>query len=720
MSRFLFLFCLFSTIAGAEPFTYQGQLSDGGSLANGDYDFIFRLYDGSDPNTATLKGSAVTVDDLPVSNGVFTATIDPGMLFDGIPLWLEVSVRPGNSTGSYMPLLPLQSITAAPEAQVSLSVVQNAIGSLEISNGSITNADLADSSVTTAKLANGSVGNSQLSADAVDSGKIADGTVANVDLAGNINPTKISGTAWTSSNDGSGSGLDADRLDGQDSSTFWQTGGNGPAAGAFLGTNNSEPLEFRVNGKRVGVITDAVDSGNHAPNVLLGAENNGINANAAGATVSGGGGNIASGKYATVSGGSSNSASWNYSTVGGGDSNTASAYRATVGGGFSNRASGYRATVGGGSSNIASGYSATVPGGSTNSAGGSYSLAAGYRAKVRDSHSSSIYYSGDSNGDEGTFVWADSTSTDFISTGPNQFLVRANGGMGVGTNSPQAQFHVKDAINDSASLGNHVAIIENNATSTSVGPDVLALKTSATGSAVDDSVNFITFFDGNDNAVGRIEGNGSNAGGVAYFTSGADFAEYLPTEESDLQPGEVVGLHRGHLSRDTQHAERVLVISGTAAFVGAAPPEDKTGDYALVAFMGQVPVKLHGQARPGDWLVASGKNDGHAVARSLQQLQAADMARFIGRALEASRDGQVKALVGLPPQALLAAQQQRLSQLEAENRQQQQQLTAMEAHYNQQLAQLQQALQALQANQRQLLTHLRQAETDDQQQEPAQ
>jgi hypothetical protein len=39
-------------------------------------------------------------------------------------------------------------------------------------------------------------------------------------------------------------------------------------------------------------------------------------------------------------------------------------------------------------------------------------------------------------------VWADSTGDEFWSTGPHQFLIRAAGGVGIGTNSPQAQLHV--------------------------------------------------------------------------------------------------------------------------------------------------------------------------------------------------------------------------------------------------------------------------------------
>jgi len=506
-----------------------------------------------------------------------------------------------------------------------------------------------------------------------------------------------------------GSGIQAIAADGSVtcSPDFWRTDGNSPAAGAWLGTSNTEPLEFRVNGKRVGKITHAeYTSGSttyHAPNVLLGAKDNDIASGASGATIGGGGGepdstwcgdgsqpcvNTVSGNYGTVSGGWGNYASGYDATVGGGSGNTASGYQATVGGGYNNTASGWYATVGGGSNNTASGEFATVPGGFRNVAAGSYSLAAGRRAKANH---------------EGTFVWADATNVDFTSTGTRQFLIRARGGMGVGTNSPQTQFHVKDAINSTADQpGNHVAIIENNSSSTSYGPDVLALKTSATGN-VDGSVNFITFFAGDDAALGAIEGNGG--GGITYKTSGADFAEYLPTEETGLQPGEVVGLRQGRLSRDTAGAEQLLVISGNAAFVGGTPAEDDSRDYALAAFMGQVPVKVHGKARPGDWLVASGKNDGYALARPLDQLQPEDTTRLVGRALEASQNGRVKALVGLPPQALLAAQQQQILQ-------QQQRLSALESQYNRQLAQLQQTLQTLQANQQQLLGRLRLARYD--------
>jgi len=54
-------------------------------------------------------------------------------------------------------------------------------------------------------------------ADAIDSSMIIDGTLTNVDIAAaaGIDPSKISGIAWTAANDGPGSGLDADKVDGK-------------------------------------------------------------------------------------------------------------------------------------------------------------------------------------------------------------------------------------------------------------------------------------------------------------------------------------------------------------------------------------------------------------------------------------------------------------------------------------------------------------------------
>jgi hypothetical protein len=59
-------------------------------------------------------------------------------------------------------------------------------------------------------------------ANSVTSGMITDGEIADADVSGGaaIDPSKIAGTAWTSANDGDGSGLDADMLDGENADDF--------------------------------------------------------------------------------------------------------------------------------------------------------------------------------------------------------------------------------------------------------------------------------------------------------------------------------------------------------------------------------------------------------------------------------------------------------------------------------------------------------------------
>jgi hypothetical protein len=93
--------------------------------------------------------------------------------------------------------------------------------------------------------------------------------------------------------------------------------------------------------------------------------------------------------------------------------------------------------------NTAAGSASTVGGGESNCAGGSFSWAGGVRAKVRPGNDpagagpacSGLTYPGGA-GDQGTFVWADSQADDFVSTGSNQFLVRAAGGAAINHNDP--------------------------------------------------------------------------------------------------------------------------------------------------------------------------------------------------------------------------------------------------------------------------------------------
>lgn len=96
-----------------DTITYQGQLTDNGNPASGDYEFSFALFD--DLAAGIQVGSTVT-QVLTVADGLFTATPSFGAVFDGTALYLEIGVRPDGSADPFTTLTPRQALTAAPYA----------------------------------------------------------------------------------------------------------------------------------------------------------------------------------------------------------------------------------------------------------------------------------------------------------------------------------------------------------------------------------------------------------------------------------------------------------------------------------------------------------------------------------------------------------------------------------------------------------------------------
>src|SRR5208282_2453921 len=85
-----------SARAQGTAFSYQGQLVSGGTPANGDYDFLFALY--NDSLLGSQVGNTVTNTDVGVTNGLFLATMDFGRSpWTGQALWLQILVRPTGS-----------------------------------------------------------------------------------------------------------------------------------------------------------------------------------------------------------------------------------------------------------------------------------------------------------------------------------------------------------------------------------------------------------------------------------------------------------------------------------------------------------------------------------------------------------------------------------------------------------------------------------------------
>jgi microcystin-dependent protein len=104
------------------------------------------------------------------------------------------------------------------------------------------------------------------------------------------------------------------------------------------------------------------------------------------------------------------------SVISGGQNNTASGELSVIAGGSGSIASGKGSAVGGGENNTASGLFATVPGGRNNLASGENSFAVGRRARAVHA---------------GSVVFGDNTDVDKNSSGDNQFLIQATGGVGI-------------------------------------------------------------------------------------------------------------------------------------------------------------------------------------------------------------------------------------------------------------------------------------------------
>jgi len=224
-----------------------------------------------------------------------------------------------------------------------------------------------------------------------------------------------------------------------------------------------------------------------------------------------------------------------------------------------------------------------------------------------------------------------------------------NYGVRGGTNSPDGyggyflgRLYANASINSTATPDNHVALIRNSSTGSS--PDVLALKVGTTADP-GDAINFVTFFKGDDTGVGAIEGNGS--GGVTFKTGSADYAEFLPRLDpaEALQPGDVVGVFDGRVTRATQCADQVLVVSSGPIVLGNDPGDEGAGSYEKVAFLGQVQVRVRGPVAAGDLIVPSDLEDGTGIAVSPQAITAEQFAQAVGQAWASSEGEGVKTVL---------------------------------------------------------------------------
>lgn len=147
-------------------------------------------------------------------------------------------ITDGSITASHIAAGSITTDLLADASVSSAKLINGAVTSTAIANGAVTAAGLAagavgtgalaDGSVITGKIANAAVTADKLADDAVNSAKIADGTITGADIADHTIPaSKLIG--------GSGSGLDADTVDGKHASDFAPASGSAnyaPASGS--------------------------------------------------------------------------------------------------------------------------------------------------------------------------------------------------------------------------------------------------------------------------------------------------------------------------------------------------------------------------------------------------------------------------------------------------------------------------------------------------------
>jgi len=292
----LSLFLSGSALAGPGLISYQGKLTDNtGTSIEGAQNMTFRLYDnavgGSELWHETQNGVVVTGGIYDVRLGAVVA-LDESK-FNGNSVYLQVEIYNGST---WEALAPRQQLTStayafrANRADLSANAEtldgldssaflassndygrsgvaamlyegSSSLSSLYVNEGqgnSITSSMIVDSTITAADLASNSVGAAQIATGAVGTSEILDGSVSSADLQDGATLAEIA------DDDGPGSGLNADFLDGLDSTAFLSTttdfGRSGVAATLYEGASSLSSLyvnEGQTNSITSSMIVDS-------------------------------------------------------------------------------------------------------------------------------------------------------------------------------------------------------------------------------------------------------------------------------------------------------------------------------------------------------------------------------------------------------------------------------------------------------------------------------
>lgn len=121
--------------------------------------------------------------------------------------------------------------------------------------------------------------------------------------------------------------------------------------------------------------------------------------------------------------------------------------------------------------------------------------------------------------------------------------------------------------------------------------------------------------------------------GVEYSSGHGDYAEWLERENNNeaISAGDIVGVRAGKISKNLVGAEQIMAVSHKPIVLGNMPEKEKISLGNNIAFMGQIPVKVMGPVKAGDYIVAKGEVAGYGVAISPKDMQVQDYKLAVGR-----------------------------------------------------------------------------------------
>ncbi len=148
----------------------------------------------------------------------------------------------------------------------------------------------------------------------------------------------------------------------------------------------------------------------------------------------------------------------------------------------------------------------------------------------------------------------------------------------------------------------------------------------------------------------------TNHMGVTYQSGNGDYAEYLPKldKKEKFFAGQIVAIKGGFVTKNTDNATQLMVISKQPIVLGNAKPTHNLADFEKVAFLGQVPVTVLGEVKLGDYILPDGNNMGMGIAVSPENMNPDDYKRIVGVAWSASKTpvSEINVAVGLNGSAM--------------------------------------------------------------------